>query len=502
MHSNARGDIGDKQVVPKLHLYDEACGLGNVSRHPMHIGTQGVASFTGSSSPYAQPFLAVCDTHAGETCGEVWAMQLVYSGNHAMDAHVDQVGAVRVRAGINPHAFLWRLAPEEAFCTPEAVVVYSATGFDAMSQAFHRLCLRHLVPTRYGELRRPVLLNSWESMYYDVSMDKIERQVELAVHVGMELFVLDDGWFRADNSSYTSMGDWTCNKEKLPGSIEAVADLVHDKGMLFGLWFEPEAIGPTSELYRAHPDWALRVPGYEPLLGRHEYLLDLTRGDVRNHILSCLARYLDGGQVDYVKWDMNRPLADVCSATLPTARWAETSHRYVLGLYELLAEFGRRWPKVIIEGCSSGGCRLDAGMLAYVAQNWASDNTDALDRSTIQVGLSLVYPPSVLGAHVSAVPNHQTGRVTTLDARYQVARQFCLGYELDLSTCTGEDLAAIVEQGGSTRLSGSGCSRARSTGSRCPATTTWPGQPSVRRATRRWSWRCRGASTSWAPDAC
>lgn len=428
-----------------ITLYGEHTREGNVSRHPLHVGHQGVDSRTGSSSPYAQPFLAVCRKGATERTGEVWATQLVYSGNHSFDAYVDQTGSVRMRAGINPEGFSWSLQPGQQFCTPEAVVVHSASGLDAISQTFHRLYLKHLMPARFRNVEHPILLNSWESMYYDVSLKKIEAQAKLAANAGVELFVLDDGWFREDNSSRSSMGDWECNQEKIPGGIAAAADVVHRLGMKFGLWFEPEAVGPTSKLFAQHPEWILHVSGYEPALSRHEYLLDLSREDVRTHVLTRLAEQLDTGKVDYVKWDMNRPLTDVCCTSgLP---WAGgDSHRYVLGLYQLLDEFSRRWPNVLLEGCSSGGCRLDPGILAYVAQNWASDNTDAVDRTTIQQGLSLTYPPSILGAHVSAVPNHQTGRTATLSTRYQVARQFCLGYELDLSACSQGELESIAAQ--------------------------------------------------------
>ena len=283
-------------------------------------------------------------------------------------------------------------------------------------------------------------------MYYDVSLEKIETQARLAKELGMELFVLDDGWFRKGNDSRSSMGDWTCNTAKLPGGIEAAADLVHGLGLKFGLWFEPEAVSRDSDLYRAHPDWILQVPGLEPREGRHEYLLDLGRAEVRRYLLDVLHRYLATGKIDYIKWDMNRPRADEASAVLPAHRQGEVPHRYILGLYEILREITQSYPEVLFEGCSSGGARLDAGMLAYFAQNWTSDNTDARDRTDIQAGFSLLYPPEVLGAHVSIAPNHQTGRTTPLETRFAVARLFNLGYELDLTRCTPEERAAIAAQ--------------------------------------------------------
>lgn len=283
-------------------------------------------------------------------------------------------------------------------------------------------------------------------MYYDVSLEKIETQARLAKELGMELFVLDDGWFRKGNDSRSSMGDWTCNTAKLPGGIEAATDLVHGLGLKFGLWFEPEAVSRDSNLYRAHPDWILQVPRLEPREGRHEYLLDLGRAEVRRYLLDVLHRYLGTGKIDYIKWDTNRPLTDVVSAALPVHRQGEVAHRYILGLYEILREITQSYPEVLFEGCSSGGARLDAGMLTYFAQNWTSDNTDARDRTDIQAGFSLIYPPEVLGAHVSIAPNHQTGRTTPLETRFAVARLFNLGYELDLTRCTPEERAAIAAQ--------------------------------------------------------
>lgn len=315
-----------------------------------------------------------------------------------------------------------------------------------MSHNFHTVLRRHLLPPRWQGVSRPVLLNFWEGMYYDVSLEKIETQARLAKELGMELFVLDDGWFRKGNDSRSSMGDWTCNTAKLPGGIEAAADLVHGLGLKFGLWFEPEAVSRDSDLYRAHPDWILQVPGLEPREGRHEYLLDLGRAEVRRYLLDVLHRYLGTGKIDYIKWDMNRPLTDAVSAALPVHRQGEVAHRYILGLYEILREITQSYPEVLFEGCSSGGARLDAGMLAYFAQNWISDNTDTRDRTDIQAGFSLLYPPEALGAHVSIAPNHQTGRTTPLETRFAVARLFNLGYELDLTRCTPEERAAIAAQ--------------------------------------------------------
>ena len=429
-----------------LSLYGTHAKEANRSRFPLHHGIQRVESVRGSSSPQHQPFFALLSPGTTETSGEVYAMHLVYSGNFLAQAEVDSFGNVRAQIGIHPEGFRWELEPGGQFTTPEAILNYTAEGLNSMSQTFHRLYREHLLPQRFAGMERPILLNSWESMYYDVSMDKIKTQAELAKQAGLELFVLDDGWFRADNSSNTSMGDWQCNEAKLPGGIRRASETVHAKGLKFVLWFEPEAICKNSTLYRMCPDRALHIPGYPPVEGRHEYLLDLTRQEVRDYLVGMLEAYLQGGKVDYIKWDMNRPLTDVCSSALGHGQKGETAHRYVLGLYEILERITADYPSVLIEGCSSGGARFDPGMLYYVGQNWASDNTDAYDRMTIQDGFSLLYPPVAIGAHVSITPNHQTGRTTPLDTRYQAARLFNLGYELDLAKCSETERDVIARQ--------------------------------------------------------
>lgn len=429
-----------------LSLYGTHAKEANRSRFPLHRGIQRIESVRGSSSPQHQPFFALMEPQATENSGEVYGIHFIYSGNFLAQAEMDQFGNVRVQMGLHPDMFCWRLAPGGVFDTPEAILNYSSQGLNGMSSNFHWLYRQHLMPERFADRDRPILLNSWEAMYYDVDMKKLEEQAELARGLGMELFVLDDGWFRADNSSRTSMGDWKCNERKLPGGIRKVSEMVHGKGLMFGLWFEPEAVCKNSGLYSQHPDWTLHVPGYQMTEGRHEYLLDLSRQEVREYLIAVLDFYLKDGMVDYIKWDMNRPLTDVNSLSLTGERKGEVSHRYVLGLYEILEQVTKRYPKVLIESCSSGGCRFDPGMLYYAAQNWASDNTDAFDRMLIQSGFSLLYPPMAIGSHVSITPNHQTGRTTSLGTRYQAARLFNLGYELDLSQCTKEEQSEIARQ--------------------------------------------------------
>lgn len=429
-----------------LSLYGTHAKEGNINRFSLHRGIQRIESVRGSSSPQHQPFFALMQPQTTEDVGEIYGFHLVYSGNFLAQAEVDQFGNLRAQIGLHPDTFCWKLEPGEIFDSPEAILNYSSQGFNGMSRNFHWLYQYHLMPERFIKKERPILLNSWEAMYYDVNMEKIEEQAELAKNLGVELFVLDDGWFRADNSSRTSMGDWKCNEKKLPGGIKKVAELIHGKGLQFGLWFEPEAVCKNSELFEKHPDWALQVPGYQMTEGRHEYLLDLSRQEVREYLVSVLDSYLKDGSIDYIKWDMNRPLTDVNSLILERERKGEISHRYVLGLYEILDQITKRYPELLIEGCSSGGARFDSGMLYYVAQNWTSDNTDAFDRTKIQSGFSLLYPPVAMGSHVSITPNHQTGRTTSLNTRYQVARMFNLGYELDLTKCTEDELSEIAKQ--------------------------------------------------------
>ena len=428
-----------------LTLYGTHAKEANLQRFPLHHGVQRIESVRGSSSPQHQPFFALAAPDATADRGLVIGFHLVYSGNFLAQAELDQFGMVRAQIGIHPEGFAWQLEPGEKFTTPEAILNCTDGGLNGLRQNFHALYLHHLMPPRFDGVERPVLLNSWESMYYDVTLSKIERQAELARQLGVELFVLDDGWFRKGNSSHDSMGDWRCNLRKLPGGIPAAARIIHNKGMKFGLWFEPEAVTPDSELLQIHPDWVLGTPGYPMTQGRHEYLLDLSRPEVVDYLFGVLDSYLQKCGIDYIKWDMNRPLTDFCSMA-PGARQGETAHRYVLGLYRLLDRVTTAYPRLLIEGCSSGGARFDPGMLYYVAQNWTSDNTDGHDRLAIQAGYSLLYPPVAMGAHISITPNHQTGRTTPLDTRWQAARLFNLGYELDLTLLTQPERQEIARQ--------------------------------------------------------
>lgn len=417
-----------------------------VVRRPLVMGEQSVSSLRGATSLQTTNFLALARPEATEAQGEVIAAALVYSGNFKATAQVDSNRLTRMMLGINDVDFAWKLEPGESFQTPEATLVYSTEGLDGMSRQFHRLCASHLVRDKYAHAPRPILLNNWEATYFNFNEEKLLAIAKTAANVGVELFVLDDGWFGHRDSDNSSLGDWTVDRNKLPGGMRALVDQVHAMGLKFGLWFEPEMVSPDSDLYRAHPDWCIHVDGRVRVENRNQLILDLSRGDVQDYIYHAVANVLEENGIDYVKWDMNRNFATVGSALLPADRQKELPHRYMLGLYAVLEKLTQRFPDVLFESCSSGGGRFDMGMLYYMPQTWCSDNTDALSRCRIQYGTSLVFPPFAMGSHVSAVPNHQTGRVTPIATRGNVAMSGCFGYELDLNRLSAEDLEAVKKQ--------------------------------------------------------
>ena len=415
-------------------------------RRALVPGEQSVGSVNGSSSLQTSPFMALARKHTTESAGEAIGFSLVYSGNFYAGVQVDQHTRPRALIGINDYDFEWKLGAGERFGTPEAVLAYSAQGLGGMSRQLHRLCAGHLVRGMHADKPRPILVNSWEAAYFDFDESALLALAKTAASVGVELFVLDDGWFGQRDDDTTSLGDWQPDRRKLPNGLRSLSDKVHAMGLLFGLWFEPEMISRQSELYRAHPDWALQVNGREPIERRHQLTLDLSRADVCEHVYRCVADRLEADGIDYVKWDMNRCFSNVGSSALPPERQRELPHRYMLGLYGVLERLQRDFPKVLFESCASGGGRFDMGMLYYMPQTWCSDNTDALARCKIQYGTSMAFPPFAMGAHVSAVPNHQTRRVTPLGTRGNVAASGCFGYELDLNALSGEELQEIKAQ--------------------------------------------------------
>lgn len=398
------------------------------------------------SSHQHNPFAALAKPGTDEHQGEVYGFSLVYSGGFAIEAEVDAFSHTRLGIGLNPFDFSWRLAPGESFQTPEAVMVYSAEGLGGMSRTYHRLYRTRLVRGTFRDKERPILVNNWEATYFNFNADKLVDIAAEGSKLGIELFVLDDGWFGKRDADNSSLGDWTEDLRKLPGGLADVAKRVNDLGMQFGLWVEPEMISPDSDLYRAHPDWCLHVPGRRRTEARWQLVLDLTRAEVRDYVYNALSKIFSSVPIAYVKWDMNRNLTEIGSAELPAERQAETAHRYVLGLYELIDRLTGDFPHILFESCSSGGGRFDPGMLYYMPQTWTSDDTDAAERLKIQYGTSLVYPISAMGAHVSAVPNHQVGRVTPLSFRGDVAMSGNFGYELDLTKFTDEEKELVKQQ--------------------------------------------------------
>jgi alpha-galactosidase len=348
--------------------------------------------------------------------------------------------------GIHPDNFEFELLPGADFWAPEVAMVYSDTGFEKMSQAYHKAYRNNLCRGKFKKARRPVLINNWEGTYFNFTGEKLIQMAEEASKMGVELFVLDDGWFGKRDSDDSGLGDWFVNEKKLGCTLGELSDKIHSFGMKFGICFEPECVSEDSNLYREHPDWAFVIPGRKPMRGRYQLVLDFSRQDVRDYIFNQMCEVLDNAKVEYVKWDFNRSISDIYSATLPADRQGEVAHRYVLGLYDFLEKLGKRYPDMLIEGCSGGGGRFDAGMLYYSPQIWCSDDTDAIERLKIQYGTSFAYPISAVGSHVSACPNHQTGRITPLDTRATVAMAGTFGYELDPMKLTEEEKEKIRGQ--------------------------------------------------------
>ena len=417
-----------------------------MEREPVKRGVKVFDSKRGSSSHQMNPFLALVSPETTEYAGEAVGFSLVYSGSHQMLLERDPYGQTRVQLGINEFGFEWRLDPGACFQTPEVNIVYSANGTMEMSQAFHALYRERLARGTFRDADRPILINNWEATYFDFDEAKIKSIVDESAALGIELFVLDDGWFGRRDDDYTSLGDWFEYEQKIPNGLKGLADYIHTKGMKFGLWFEPEMISRESELFKQHPDWAIQIPGRGLSKGRDQYVLDFSRKEVRDNIVRQMTKVLDRVPIDYLKWDFNRNVTEVFSTSLPSDRQGEVLHRYVLGLYEVLETITSRYPNILFESCSGGGGRFDPGMLYYMPQTWTSDNTDAIARLKIQHGTSMVYPISSMGAHVSAVPNHQTHRETSLEMRGDVAMAGVFGYELDVTEMSENEKAIVKQQ--------------------------------------------------------
>ena len=426
----------DGAWIRERHVHDRTLRPGIVK----------IDSKRGVSSADHNPFIAIKRPHTVEDQGECYGFALVYSGNFEATAEINPHGLLRVLMGINSFDFEWDLQPGASFVTPEAVLTYSRSGMTRLSQNLHSVVNDHLVSPQWQKRERPVLANNWEATFFDFNERKILRLARLAKKAGVELFVLDDGWFGRRDDDLRSLGDWDADPRKLPHGIPGLVRKINRIGLDFGIWVEPEMVNPDSDLYRAHPDWAVKHPQRNPSLGRHQLILDLTRPEVRDYLFGKLTALFDSAPITYCKWDMNRSFSDIFSGTLDAVHQGEFSHRYVLGLYELLERLTSRYPAILFESCASGGNRFDLGMLRYMPQTWTSDDTDGIERLFIQYGTSMAYPPSTMGAHVSAIPNAQTIRQTPIETRFNTAIFGLLGYELDFTKLSHFDLAAIKRQ--------------------------------------------------------
>lgn len=412
----------------------------------MRAGKHVSASYAGTSSSRANPFVMLSRETTSEDAGDCYGINLIYSGNHYEAVQVTTYGKTRFVSGMNPQSFDYVLESEEEFEAPEAVMAYSAHGFNGMSQCMHAFVREHIVRGEWKHKERPVLLNSWEAAYFDINEKKLLSLAKAGKEVGIELFVMDDGWFGERNDDKHSLGDWEVNQKKLPNGVAGLCKKVNDLGLDFGIWVEPEMVNVESKLYKEHPDWTLEIPGKPHSEGRNQRVLDLTRTEVQDFIIDSMTKVFSSANIAYVKWDMNRTFTDYYSKNLPADRQGEVAHRYVMGLYRTMKVLTEKFPHILFEGCCAGGNRFDLGIMSYFPQIWASDDTDAVCRAEIQTGISYGYPMSVVGAHVSSCPNHQTLRTTPIETRFHVAAFGVCGYECNLCDMKPEDVAAVKAQ--------------------------------------------------------
>ena len=436
----------DNENFSMLSLHGTWARERHIQTGELHYGKQVISSARGESSHQEHPFIALVTNGTEQENGKVYAMHFVYSGNFMAETELCQFDNLRMTMGINPEEFSWLLTPGEEFQAPEVVMVYSGNGLGAMTRSYHDFYRNHLIRSKFKYEKRPILINNWEATYFDFNTDKLLAIARQAKECGIEMLVMDDGWFGKRNFDNCSLGDWKVNEKKITGGLKHLVDEVNKIGLQFGIWFEPEMISPDSDLYRAHPDWAIQIAGREATQSRNQYVLDLSRPEVRDYAYECVASILRSANIAYVKWDMNRQLSDLGSSYLPKERQQELFHRYVLGVYELQERLVTEFPDLLLENCSGGGARFDPGMLYYSPQIWCYDNTDAVERLMIQEGSALIYPLSVIGAHVSDCPNHSVGRVTPFETRGHVALAGTFGYELDITKIPEEDRVLIPEQ--------------------------------------------------------
>lgn len=438
-------DIAQKNY-DLLHLCGAWGRERNVTTTPINQNKIVIDSKRGASSSNNNPFLALKEKKADEFKGEYIGINLVYSGNFIGQVEKDHYDNIRVNMGINPFNFSWILERGESFQAPEVVINYSDSGLNMLSQNYHKFYQNHLIRGRWKNKARPILINNWEATYFDFNEDKILQIAKKAKELGVELFVLDDGWFGSRDGDSSGLGDWWSNLDKLPSGVEGLSQKINELGLQFGLWFEPEMVNPDSQLYKKNPNWALSIPGRKSTLSRNQLTLDLGRKEVREYLYEKISKILKNSKISYIKWDMNRNMTEVWSGVLEGKRQGEVAHRYILGVYELMERLTNEFPSILFESCAGGGNRFDPGMLYYMPQIWTSDNTDAMERLKIQYGTSIVYPISSMGAHVSAVPNHQTGRVTSIGTRANVAFFGAFGYELDLNKISSREREDVKRQ--------------------------------------------------------
>ena len=436
----------DDRSFEVIGLFGSWARERHIQRMPVGYGRQNIASFKGESSHQESPFMALVTPGTNQETGEVYAMNFVYSGCFMAQVEKNQFDSVRMTMGIHPDTFTWKLSPGELFTAPEVVMVYSAEGLGKMTRTFHDLYREHLIRSPYVKKPRPILINNWEGTYFDFDEQKLLDIAKEASKLGVEMLVMDDGWFGKRNSDDNSLGDWFVNEEKLKGGLKLLVDNVRKTGMKFGIWFEPEMISSDSDLFRAHPDWAIQIPGRNITQSRAQYVLDMGRPEVADAVYKMVYDILKSADISYVKWDMNRQLTTLGSAALESDRQGELMHRYMLGVYRLQERLVTDFPDLLLENCSGGGARFDAGMLYYSPQIWTSDDTDAIERLTIQEGTALVYPVSCMGSHVSVCPNHTVQRVTPFETRGNVAMAGTFGYELDMTKLSDEEKEMVKEQ--------------------------------------------------------
>lgn len=429
-----------------MHFYGRHTMERQAERVPVLHGISESSSSRGTSSHHQNPAVLLCEKDCTETNGHCIGAALMYSGGFQAQVEKDQLEQVRLVMGIHPDTFEWTLEAGEAFYTPEVILSCSTTGFAKLSQNFHHIIRNHVCRGTYQLSSRPVLINNWEATYFDFNEEKILNIARQASKLGIDMMVLDDGWFGKRDGDCSGLGDWFVNEKKLNGGLKALVEKINAMGMKFGLWFEPEMVSEDSDLYRNHPDWAIQIPGRKPMRSRYQLVLDMSNPEVVDYLYGVMSAILRENHIEYVKWDMNRSISDWYTATLSRGRQMEMPHRYVLGLYELLEKLTSEFPDVLFEGCSGGGGRFDAGMMYYCPQIWCSDDTDAHERTFIQYGTSFFYPTSTVGSHVSAVPNHQTGRITSIETRGVVAMAGSFGYELDLNQLSEEEKAVVAKQ--------------------------------------------------------